>query len=96
VPTSNVYEDYYRVKLILYYSFTTTSDLLIISSIKFPTFSNAFDVYRYSHSYKEDFYTNLIELTKETTNSNTNTKDKAPKEVKEPLGSFKAFTRRRP
>jgi hypothetical protein len=52
-------------------------------------------VCQYSYNYKDDLYTNLIELTEEDINSNSNTKDKTPKE-EELLGSFKAFTRRRP
>jgi hypothetical protein len=52
-------------------------------------------MYQYSYNYKDDFYTNPTELTEEDINSNSNTKDKTPKE-EEPLRSFKAFTRRRP
>jgi hypothetical protein len=52
-------------------------------------------VCRYSYNYKDDLYTNPTELTEEDINSNSNTKDKTPKE-EEPLGSFKAFVYRRP
>jgi hypothetical protein len=52
-------------------------------------------VCRYSYNYKDNFYTDPIELTEEDINSSSNTKDKTPKE-EEPLGSFKAFARRRP
>jgi hypothetical protein len=51
-------------------------------------------VCRYSHNYKDDFYTDPTELTEEDINSNSDTKDKTPKE-EEPLGSFEAFARRR-
>jgi hypothetical protein len=50
---------------------------------------------QYSHNYKDNLYTNPTELTEEDINSNSNTKDKTPKE-EEPLGSFEAFVRRRP
>jgi hypothetical protein len=52
-------------------------------------------VCQYSYNYKDDLYTNPTELTEEDINSNSNTKDETLKE-EEPLGSFKAFARRRP
>jgi hypothetical protein len=52
-------------------------------------------VCRYSYNYKDDLYTDPTELTEEDINSSSNTKDKTPEE-EEPLGSFKAFARRRP
>jgi hypothetical protein len=68
------------------------TDLLTASSIKYLTFSKAFDMCRYSYNYKDDLYTNPTELIEENINSSSNTKDKTPKE-EEPLKSFKAFTR---
>ncbi len=73
----------------LHHLFVDQADLLTVNSQVYRSYINAFHAYYYSHTYPEDFYTDL-DLESEASDSKSN-KDLDKQVDKHPLADFEAF-----
>src|SRR3954471_6238738 len=69
-PESREYDDYYRVKLILYYSFERLIDLLSLDEYNYGSYIDVFRAYKRLYTHPNDFYTDPIVNGRDTDSEN--------------------------
>ena len=92
-PSSQEYDDYYRIWLILYHLFERLTDLLSFDGSDYILYTDAFRVYRWLYTYPDDFYTDPVTDDPDT---DSDEGESVYESDDEPLVDFEAFTCRRP
>ncbi len=92
--SSQDYDNYYHVRLILHYPFKQLTDLLSFDGSNYRSYTDAFQAYRQLYTYLDDFYTDLEadgqDIDSKDSDSVYNNSDN------EPLADFEAFACRQP
>jgi hypothetical protein len=93
-PSSDTYEDYCRVRLMLHHPFTDVTDLLTVDESEYGSYRDAFLACRDAHTHPDDFYTDP-EPDEDATDSDD---DESVRDDGEdgPLADFEVLARRRP
>ncbi len=94
-PTTPLYTDYCRVKLMLHHPFVVPEDLLTVDGIRYGSFTDAFEVCCTSHNHPLDFYTDPPREGDDESDDESD-QDLDTDGIEQPLADFEAFARRRP
>ncbi len=91
---SREYDDYYHIKLMLYYLFKCFIDLLSLNRQDYRSYIDAFQAYRRLYVYLDDFYTDLV-----ANSQDIDSKDSElvyNKSNNKPLVDFEVFAHQQP
>ena len=93
-PSSQEYNDYCRVKLMLHHPFKCFTDLLSFEGCDYGSYIDAFQACGRLHTHPDDFYTDPVADDQDTdSEDNESVRDENDDE---PLADFEVFARRRP
>ena len=92
-PSSQDYNHYYCIRLMLHHPFINPTDLLAFNGCVYGSYIDAFQACRQLHIYPDDFYTDLV-ADDQDTESEDNDESVCSEGKDGPLANFKIFARR--
>ena len=93
-PSSQAYDDYCRVRLMLHHPFERLADLLSLDGSDYGSYTDAFRACRRLHAHPDDLYTDPAADGQDTDSEDGESVSNESSD--EPLADFELFARRRP